>query len=145
MTPRQRQAADLYANGATIADICRTVGCTEKLVYPALKLAGVPLRPKPNVPEMRAKVLRMFRDGMRICDIIRTTGITSNRVNWYLKDEPRTRKTTVAACRASRLYPLGKWDSMTDAAMAIVAAKIKGKETVIACMARLIVQNGKEG
>jgi hypothetical protein len=34
---------------------------------------------------------------------------------------------------------------MTDAAMAIVAAKIKGNETVIACMARLIVQNDKQG
>jgi DNA-binding CsgD family transcriptional regulator len=143
ITERDAKIVAMYKAGKTRAEIIAELPTTRGVVQRALY--GMERHPNEKTLERRATSIRMYRDGMKIIDIARKLKVKHDVIRHDLKDEPRRRQTTVKHCRKSGGYHLGQWSHMTDAAMAIVAAKIKGNETVIACMARLIVQNGKEG
>ena len=88
--------------------------------------------------ERREIAIAMRESGATLNDIASRVKASKTTVHMWCGNMQRP--ITVKRASDSRNgFRLGKWSSMTDPAMAVVAKEIRGRETVIACMARLIV------
>lgn len=90
--------------------------------------------PNPHCPNIKA----LYAGGMRKCDIAKALGIKPAIVYVALQHEPR--RITAKGAMQSGAYKLGGWANITDAAINAVARNIRRNETVLDCMARMIVQ-----
>ena len=88
--------------------------------------------------ERRERAIAMRADGMTLQQIARSIRASKSTVHRMVGDMKRP-MTVKRAMDWRNGFALGKWSSMTDPAMAVVQKEIRGDETVIACMARLVV------
>ena len=96
-------------------------------------------RGKPPNPH-RDAIRMMYADGVRHVVISRRLGVSVAVVARAVRDMPRVRVLTVARAIRGAGYRFGSSGSVGPDCMAVVAAKIRGNETILDCMARLVVQ-----
>lgn len=92
--------------------------------------------------ERKDAIIAAYRNGRSKAAIARAFDVSYKTVEWALRSEPRRLMTIVQATRGAG-YRLGtKMDIDVDC-MDVVRKNIKRDETIIACMARLVVQYGE--
>ena len=91
----------------------------------------------------RDQVISMWMAGHTRRSIAAATGLTPKGVYHYTKDVMRPKRWNPINMQTKGVN-LGRWHHMTDEACNLVMKKIRGTETVIACMARIIVEMSKQ-
>lgn len=96
----------------------------------------MPREPNPY----NAQIIEMYLGGMQKQQIATALAMSLNRVCYALQGQHCNKPITVKRALASRKWRIGTSDDVSDAAMAIVVKKLRGNETIISCLARLVVQ-----
>lgn len=132
----------MYQDGARIVDICAALGCSDTTVYRALEIEGVPVRSRAGErQDRRARVVDMYMSGMTVSAISKAMGIQCKTVSGDLSGIKR-RPLNPKYVRDKLGLSLGVGADVTPDALDIIARKIRRGETILSCMARLIVQDG---
>lgn len=141
LSDKGHRAAAMYAKGERMVDICHALKCSDKLVYRSIGIAGVPVRSKVDTAARRAEIVRMYGEGMTVAAIARQLGIHYSTASEAIANV-RVKPISLRSWRDKMGLRLGVLDEVTPDALAVIAKKIKRGETILACMARLIVQDG---
>lgn len=85
----------------------------------------------------REKIAELWHNGMTINEIAKIQGISPSGVFYYTKTMPK--KWFWNKQRAvSKGVKIGGWKNVPDEVIAIAIKEIRGDETIIACLSRLV-------
>lgn len=88
--------------------------------------------------DRRNRIAMMRANGWTISQISEVEGIGKKGVWHYTKDMPKVWKWTPQRAHNKGMR-LGGWKHVTNDALEVIAKEMRGNETIIACMARLVV------
>jgi hypothetical protein len=98
---------------------------------------------KPLTMERDAEIVRLYsKEMMRKIDIARKMKLDQSIVSRVLSSVPSNKRLTITRARNMGLL-FGSSKHVSDDAMQYVFARIKGDETITACLSRLAVELSK--